>query len=137
MTTWLHKTQAWVERYWQWVVAGLGAGAALVATLVVRRKSHKDPEPVVPEVAVDPSSALGPLADIGPQVEAIEAVVRDEAAHDAVETKEAHDAINAADSISAVTDILYGRTKSSDVPASTSDGGAAPTDGVRGKNKRR
>jgi len=137
MTTWLHKTQAWVERYWQWVVAGLGAGAAVVATLVVRRKNHKDPVPVVPEVAVDPSPALGPLADIGPQVDAIEAVVRDEAAHDAVETKEAHDAINAADSISAVTDILYGRTKSSDAPSSASNGGATAATGVSGKDKKR
>ena len=120
--TWWNKTTSWFEKYWQWVVAGLGSVSALVAAIVVGRCAQHKPDPVAPPIG-DPSPALGPLADIGPQVDKIDEVVREDAAQDAVEAKEAHDAIDAAGSIADVNNVLYGRHKSGgDIATPSLDG---------------
>jgi hypothetical protein len=134
--TWWDKTVAWFDRYWQWVVAGIGSVAAVAAAIVVGRSSRDKPSPVVPPVG-DPSPALGPLADIGPQVDKIDEVVREDAAQDAVEAKEAHDAIDAADSIADVNAVLYGRQKSGGDIATPAVGGKTITQWVSDKKRER
>ncbi len=138
--TWWDKVRAWMRAYWQWIVAGLGAAAAFLGALVAIRQKRQAPPQVAAPLAVDPAPALAPLADIGPQVDKIEAVVRDDAARDAEDAKEAHDAIDAADSIAAVNAVLYGVPKPDEGggrPARAPDDGAAPAQRVSDTVRRR
>jgi hypothetical protein len=108
MTTW-KAFAGWWRRRWQWVVAGLGVVFGVMVSLMLRRPARAR-EVVVPP-PVDPSAALPPLRDIGPQAEKIKDAVHADAGKDAEEAKDAHAAIDAADSIDAVNDVLYGKHK--------------------------
>ena len=112
MTRYWERIKSWFCEHWQWVVAGLGTAAAFIGVLT--RVRRPKPRADISPVSSDPSLALGPLADIGKQVDKIDAVVREEAARETAKSKEAHDAIDAADSISAVNDVLYDISRSGD-----------------------
>jgi hypothetical protein len=106
MTTW-KAFAGWWWRCWQWVVAGLGVVFGVMVSIMLRRTA-RERQAVAPP-PVDPSAALPPLRDIGPQAEKIKDAVHADAGKDAEEAKDAHDAIDAADSIDAVNDVLYGK----------------------------
>lgn len=108
MTTW-RAFAGWWRRRWQWVVAGLSLVFGVMVAIILRRPGRERPEIVPPEV--DPSPALPPLRDIGPQAEKIKDAVHADATRDAQEATDAHAAIDAADSLDDVNTILYGKPK--------------------------
>jgi hypothetical protein len=124
--TWWTQMQAWWRRSWQWVVAALGAVAALLALVAVRRQKH-GPVADVDAPVPDPSPALKPLAEIGPQVDKIEAAERAGAAREAQEAQDAHEEIDSARSIADVNAVLYGVDRAGGGSPGAADGGAAPT----------